>query len=78
MSIDRLLIFKTDKWRTVYFTRKIAVSTGIALSLLIYLINLNVVFTYGFILTQNGSSTVQCYTTVSSTKWMNVWNSVYF
>ena len=80
MSLDRLLIFKINKWRTIYFTRRIATFTGIFLTLFIYLINSNVIFTYGFELITNDTSMVHCYAikNVSSTYWMNDWNSVIF
>jgi hypothetical protein len=80
MSLDRLLIFKINKWRTIYFTRRIATFTCLFLTLFIYLLNSNVIFTYGFELITNNTRMIHCYTikNFTSTYWMNDWNSVIF
>ena len=76
--MDRLLIFKVNKWRTLYFTRQKAAYTGLVLTIFIYLVNSNVIFTYGFVLVTNDTNLVECFTTetISSTRWMNDWNTV--
>ena len=77
MSVDRYLIFKIQKWKKIYFRRKIAATTGFLLTLFIYLFNSNVLFTYGYEFVSNGTLITQCFTTIPSTYWMDVWSEVH-
>ncbi len=70
-------MFKIKNWKKVYFTRKIASITSIILALLIYFINSNVIFIYGYEFESNGTVITQCYTTIPSTIWMEIWNNVH-
>jgi hypothetical protein len=76
--VDRYFIFAFEKWKKVYFTPKIAAMTGSSLCLLIYLVNLNVLFTFGYQFPLNGTQITQCFasTTIPSTYWMAFWNKV--
>jgi hypothetical protein len=78
MSIDRYLVYKIKDWKKVYFTQGIAVVVGLSLTLLIYLINSNVLFTFGYEFVSNGTLITQCFSTIPSTYWMNVWSYVIF
>ena len=76
--MDRYFIFAIEKWKKVYFTPKIAAITGSSVCLLIYLVNLNVLFTFGYQFTSNRTQITQCFTTttIPSTYWMTFWNKV--
>ena len=74
--MDRYFIFKIKKWEKVYFTPKIAFTTGFILCLLIYSVNFNVIFTFGYQFASNGTQITQCFTTIPSTYWMALWNQV--
>jgi hypothetical protein len=78
MSFDRYLVYKLKDWKKIYFTQGIAVVVGFSLTLLIYLINSNVLFTYGYEFISNGTQITQCFYTIPSTYWMNIWPYVIF
>jgi hypothetical protein len=78
ISIDRLLIFKIKNWKKIYFTQGVAVISGLCLVLLIFLINSNVLVTFGHQVESNGTILTQCFATIPSTYWMIVWNNVNF
>lgn len=73
MSIDRYLIFRIKDWKKVYFTQGIAVVTGFSIGIFIFFINSNVLFTFGYQFEINGTIITQCFATVPSTFWMNIW-----
>jgi hypothetical protein len=82
ISIDRYLIFRIKNWQTIYFTNRIANMCGFTLTLIVFLINSNVIFTFGYELEtiMNGTKlmkTTQCFTTIPSTYWMTYWNHVH-
>ena len=74
------MIFKIKDWQKRYFTPGIAAKVGLILTLLIFAVNSNVLFTFGYqfeVSALNKTSIItQCFTTVPSTYWMNVWNKV--
>jgi len=74
--MDRLLIFKVKNWKKIYFTHDIAVLSGLGLVMIIYLVNSNVLATFGHQYESNGTIYVQCFATIPSTYWMIVWNQV--
>jgi multisubunit Na+/H+ antiporter MnhB subunit len=77
MSLDRYLIFKIQNWKKVYFDQKNAMIAGLCLTIFIFLLNLNVVFLYGHEFVSNGTKVVQCFSTIPSTYWMEVWSEVH-
>ena len=77
MSVDRYLIFKIQKWKKIYFRRRIASITGFLLTIFFYLFNSNVIFTYGYEFMLNETKVTQCFTTIPSTYWMDVWSEVH-
>jgi hypothetical protein len=78
IAVDRLFIFTIEKWKKFYFTPKIAFYTGLITCFLIYSINANVLFTFGYQFVSNGTQVTQCFTTIPSTYWMAIWNQVQF
>ena len=76
--MDRFLIFKVKDWKKKYFTEGIAAVCGLILTLAIFLINSNVIFTFGYQFNVNGTEVTQCFTTIPSTYWMAAWNNVNF
>jgi hypothetical protein len=82
ISIDRYLIFRIKNWQTIHFTNRIANMCGFIIILIFFLINSNVIFTFGYELKTiiNGTiliKTTQCFTTIPSTYWMTYWNHVH-
>ena len=55
-------------------TEKRAIFAGFILMLIIYLINGNVLITYGIEFDSNGTTVVWCF----GTDWMRTWNEVFF
>jgi hypothetical protein len=81
LSIDRYFLFIIKNWKKHYFTQGIAILSGFILVLIIYLINLNVLFTYGYEFKNeiNNETIVQCFTTpiIPSTYWMSIWSYIH-
>ena len=69
---------KLTSWNKLYFKAKHALIVSIALIASLFVINLNILFTFGFDQVVNGSRIVQCYSTDldPSTKWMDIWGTV--
>lgn len=61
----------------MYFTQGIAVVSGSALNIFLYMVNSNVIFTFGYQFESNGTLITQCFSTIPSTKWMEIWNNVH-
>ena len=80
ISVDRFLLLKVKDWEKVYFKPKIAALTGFLVSFIIFLINFNVIFTYGYEFKSNGVAIIQCYATtiIPATQFMAVWNQASF
>ena len=77
ISIDRFLLLKIKDWEKVYFKPNIAAITGFLVTLVICLVNFNVIFKYGYELELNGTTIVFCFPTdIPATQWMAVWNQV--
>ena len=76
ISIDRFLIFKIKNWKKFYFTRPVALIAGLSLSGFIFVVNSNVLFTFGYQFKSNGTLVTQCFATIPSTQWMALWNDV--
>ena len=78
VSFDRYLSVKINNWSKVNFKPKRAFLTSLALILILSLLNLNILITFGFDQVVNGTRVIQCYSTDldPSTKWMDVWSTV--
>ena len=71
------MLLKLKDWEKVYFKPKIAALTGFLVTFVIFLLNFNVIFTYGYEFKLNGTMIVQCFASnVTATYWMTVWNQV--
>jgi hypothetical protein len=75
MSMDRYLLFKINKWNKVYFTQNVVKIAGFILVLVIYLINSNVLFTFGSQNELNGTVITQCFS-IKSNDWISIWSNV--
>jgi len=76
ITADRYLRSKLTNWKKKYFSQGIAAFSGLILTIVIYLINANVLFTFGYQFESNGTVITQCFTTILSTFMMATWNHV--
>ena len=51
---------------------------GFILTAFFFLVNSNVLFTFGYKFESNGTMITQCFATIPSTQWMSIWNNVIF
>ena len=75
MSMDRYFLFKITNWNKVYFTQNVVKITGFILVLVIYLINSNVLFTFGSQNVVNGTVITQCFS-ITPNDWISIWSDV--
>lgn len=78
MSLDRYFTVRIATWKTSYLTATRATALGYILFALIFLLQSNVLFTFGYEKTVNNSIEILCYHSenLESTKWMSTWGSV--
>jgi hypothetical protein len=78
ISVERYFSVHFVSWKQAYFRYQTALITVSILSLALIAINTHVLFTFGYIRVENGTQTVQCYTTpdVPSTAIMAIWATV--
>ena len=76
ISLERYLSFKIKLWKEKYFKTKKAHIFAALVCFIIYAINSNVLFKFGYEFNGNGTDVVQCFTTIPSTQWMAIWNFV--
>jgi hypothetical protein len=73
--MDRYLLFKINNWNKVYFTQNVVKIVGFILVLVIYLINSNVLFTFGSQNELNGTVITQCFS-ITPNDWISIWSDV--
>nr|QVK45791.1 G protein-coupled receptor [Proales similis] len=79
ISLDQYLSVRVKHWRTIYFKESRPLLAAASLTLLILLLNSNVLFTFGLQIEANNQTQVICYTipTYPSTQWMSIWGRVH-
>jgi hypothetical protein len=79
MSLDRYFTIKIATWKKTYLTPNRALILCYLLVVLIVLLHINVLFTFGHeIKSDNNTIQIQCYHTpnITETEWMMIWGSV--
>ena len=72
------MAIRVKKWSKFIMTYKRAGIVGISLVVFMFLVNLNMVFTFGVESFVNGTNKTRftCYTVNEESKWMDVWRTV--
>jgi len=78
ISFDRFMAIRVKKWSKSIMTYKRAGIVGTCLVVLMFLANLNMVFTFGVESFVNGTNITRftCYTVNPQSKWMDIWRTV--
>jgi hypothetical protein len=76
ISMDRYFLCKIKDWKKIYFTQGIANISGLILVMFIFLINSNILFTFGNQFESiNGTIITECFSSIP-TDWISIWSNV--
>jgi len=74
--MDRYFLCKIKDWKKIYFTQGIANISGLILVMFIFLINSNILFTFGNQFEPiNGTIITECFSSIP-TDWISIWSNV--
>ena len=74
--MDRYFLCKIKDWKKIYFTQGIANISGLILVMFIFLINSNILFTFGKQFESiNGTIITECFSSIP-TDWISIWSNV--
>jgi len=78
LSFDRYLVVRITNWSKNYLTPKISVFVGFGVIGFFFLLNINILFTFGVEYTLNGTKVIGCIYTpyVPGSIWISYWRTV--
>ncbi|RMZ93892.1 FMRFamide receptor-like [Brachionus plicatilis] len=79
ISFDRFLSIQIKHWKNIYFGTKRALIVALSITALVLLVNVNILFTFGYDTVIGNSSVSFCFEVdgYPSTRWMTVWGQIH-